>query len=511
MATIGSLIVNVLANTGRFGAGMTSARKQLSYYQQSVLKAQKATATFHRVLGMVGVGFSVSRAIGLVKQTTDQISLLVDTSDKLGIATDQLSALRWAGQQTGVEASTLDAGLQRLTKSISEAAKGTGKARKELKELGIDVKALNLATPDDQFRAVAAAISGVTNQADRVRIAFKLFGNEGTTLLNTLKLGASGLRQFEREAKDLGISLSQRDAEAVEEFGDKLEKLGAMWQGLKNRLVIDITPAASAAVDDLQEIIVGQQLRMKTMGEKGLLPSQQRNQRLLGTLSNPSAAAGKAAAEWYVRTMSRRMITEDIRRGIVTGAPADVGTLKEQGGWRFPQGKSRWPEMEQRVRDNERVIRDVGNWLRKTIGRRTPSLSMFTTGLEQVQKGIEEGKLAATAWARRDLASTILWGRGREPEIFRKQREDAEEQQRQAALDAMEAIPVNKDSPLVRGLNAALEEGSQEFYRASRANLLTPPISKQQLAEAKKQTQQLVQLVAFAKQKPELQMVSIPR
>lgn len=422
MATIGNLIVNVLANTGGFASGMGKARKQLTFYQREVLRAQKATALFTRALGAVGVGFGISRMVGMIRQTTEEISLLVDTSQKLGITTEALGSLRWAGQQTGVEAGTLDAGLQKLTKSISEAAKGTGRAKKELKELGVNVNALNLATPDKQFRAIVGAMQGVENQADKVRIAFKLFGNEGTALLNTIALGSQGLRQMENDAKALGIAIDQKEAEQIEEFGDKLEKLGASWKGLKTQIVIDITPAAAKAVDYLSETFGGARLVARAQGKS--VPS---------AMGEMAWRPFKGQFPWTTRKMSWLWADESARLkrrenaltkwmiqsgiGAESAAPPAAGP-DEQAMRQGTKGGALWSKFEHAARMREfereraRINQQVGNWMRgrlTTIGNdAVGTFNRMMPALKSTADAFEKGSDALKQWALRDMFRWLL-------------------------------------------------------------------------------------------------------
>ncbi|MFG0293506.1 MAG: hypothetical protein ACF8MJ_10200 [Phycisphaerales bacterium JB050] len=177
-----------------------------------------------------------------VKRSMAAIDATAKFADRIGIAVDELTKLRLAAELTGVQASALDMGLQRMTRRIAEAARGTGEAVDALRALGLDAQALAAMSPDEQFRAIAEAMSRVESQGERVRLAFKLFDSEGVALVNTLALGADGLDEVGRKADALGISFSRVDAAAVERANDAITFLKRAIDGVSNSIAIALAP-----------------------------------------------------------------------------------------------------------------------------------------------------------------------------------------------------------------------------------------------------------------------------
>jgi hypothetical protein len=201
---------------------------------ESVKKAAKLASVALTATGVATIALA-SRQAKLIDQTAK-------TSDKLGITTEALIALRFAAEESGVASNTLDMALQRMTRRLSEAAMGTGEAKDALKELGLDARQLSEASPDEAFRQIADAMANVNNQSDRVRLAFKLFDSEGVALVNTLKQGGDALREYSREAQELGISLSRIDASQVEQANDAFGRAGKVIAGVGNQIAVEFAP-----------------------------------------------------------------------------------------------------------------------------------------------------------------------------------------------------------------------------------------------------------------------------
>ena len=196
--------------------------------------------------GIAGMGY-------LVKQSMNTIDVLGKTASKIGIATDELGALRYAAEQTGVASNTLDMALQRMVRRVSEAAMGTGEAVKALKEMNIDAAKLNDLSPDEQFRAIAEAMAGVENQSDKVRLAMRLFDSEGVALVNTLDGGKTALDAFEKRARELGITLSDDLVDGVEEANDAIATFQGFLGGMFKTTVAELAPLIKGITQNMME------------------------------------------------------------------------------------------------------------------------------------------------------------------------------------------------------------------------------------------------------------------
>lgn len=256
---IGTLNVSVIASTGKavneihkFRAAINSVPKAASAASASTGIVSAAIAGFG--VTVAAATFNIRQAIAGIKQLDN----VAKTSDKLGIATEKLAGLRLAAEESGVASNTLDMALQRMVRRVSEAAVGTGEAQGALRELGIDAKALASLAPDEQFRAIADAMGRVGPQADKVRLAFKLFDSEGVALVNTLKIGREGLDATQKAAAGLGIAIDREAIRKLEQANDAMGRVGKAADGVQNSLAILLAPAiekvANVATGFLSEL-----------------------------------------------------------------------------------------------------------------------------------------------------------------------------------------------------------------------------------------------------------------
>lgn len=206
-----------------------------------------------RVAGALGVTLAGGAlAAGLsrfIDQNTQVADSLDKTSAKLGISVEGLQEYHHAAAISGVNTTTFNMALQRFTRRAAEAAAGTGEAKDAIAELGLNAKTLAQATPEDALMMVAGAMGQVENQSDRVRLSFKLFDSEGVSLINMLQGGEEGLAALREEARDLGGVMDRDLVDASVLYRDQLTRMDAALQGLKNRILSAVLPAATFLVD----------------------------------------------------------------------------------------------------------------------------------------------------------------------------------------------------------------------------------------------------------------------
>jgi len=232
----------VITAVDKTKGGMTGVQKNVDAARKSVDRTAKSFIAMSSV-ALAGLGVLYTKSA----QAGDQ---LAKTADKLGVTTEALSALQYAGELTGVSIQTTNMALQRMTRRLAEAAQGTGEAKGAIKELGLDAKTLAAQSPDQAFRTISEAMKGVDTQSDKVRLAMKLFDSEGVALVNTMTLGADGLDKMRAEADALGITLSRVDAAKMEAANDAMFKAGQVGTAFGNRITTELAPIVSGLAEE---------------------------------------------------------------------------------------------------------------------------------------------------------------------------------------------------------------------------------------------------------------------
>jgi len=222
----------------------TLDRKTKGLQKSFSFVAKTATASFTAVSIAVGV-------------STRNIDRLVKTSEKLGVSAEFLQKFRFAAEQAGIRTETADMAVQRFTRRLAEADRGTGEAKDALQQLGIQLRDNegNLRPVEEVLLDVADGIKNVTNESEKVRLAFKFFDSEGVALVGTMKGGSEVLKEFFDDAESLGGVLTTQSAKGVADFADEMTRLKTLVGGLANNFTASLAPALEMIVEDFVDFI----------------------------------------------------------------------------------------------------------------------------------------------------------------------------------------------------------------------------------------------------------------
>lgn len=165
---------------------------------------------------------------------------------RLGLATEQLSRLQYAGSQFGVEGEAMIDALKELSLRTDEfTTTGKGGGAEAFQRLGLSAEQLDAASNDtgQLFDLVLGRLREVENVAARQRIVDELFGGQGGEQMAELA-GASAdeIRRLIDEADALGVTLGSQDAEAAQEYMRAWRGATGALQGVRNILGRELAP-----------------------------------------------------------------------------------------------------------------------------------------------------------------------------------------------------------------------------------------------------------------------------
>ena len=237
MATAGSIVVDLVMRTGMFETDSKRAEKRL----QEMTKRAK---DFGTAVGVATAAAATALAV-MVKQSIDAMDNMSKLAQSTGVAVEELSALAYAADLSGVSEDALGTSLVKLTKNMSDAAQGTGEAQKAFDALGISVKNADgsLKGADDVLGEIAGKFAQYRDGAEKTALAVSLFGRSGADLIPLLNSGAEGLAEMTAEAEELGLTFDQQTGKAAEAFNDNLSRLNAVKKGLVNRITAELLPS----------------------------------------------------------------------------------------------------------------------------------------------------------------------------------------------------------------------------------------------------------------------------
>lgn len=175
-----------------------------------------------------------------VANAVDQTS---DLAQRLGMSVESLQALQMAAKLSGVNDATV--ALQKLTVAIGTAAE-SGKTD-AFTNLGLDFQALQAMAPEEQFRAVQAAIAALPTPAERAAAAVAIFGKSGVELLPLMN---QNLAEVEERMRRLGAIVGTDQVEAIGSMNDALDMVKATFDGIIGNVVGNLAPVVESLAND---------------------------------------------------------------------------------------------------------------------------------------------------------------------------------------------------------------------------------------------------------------------
>ena len=237
----GRAYVEVFADKSKLVRGLDSISRDLTAWGKSIQGLG---------LKIFGAGTAAAGALfGATKYFSKFGDDIAKMSKRTGVSVEALSELSFVASQSGLEFETLENGIRKMQKSITDAGQGTKTAVDTLKELGVTFESIKELTPESQLKLFADKLAGIKDPTKKAGIAMELFGRSGTALLPMFEQGAAGIEKLQAEARKLGLTLSSQDALAAETLNDALDKL---WRTVKMGYA-RIGQALAPVITDLSE------------------------------------------------------------------------------------------------------------------------------------------------------------------------------------------------------------------------------------------------------------------
>ena len=215
-------------------------------------KRQFAQMTRDAKMAGAAIAGTAVAVVALAQSFADLQNELTDASARTGVAVDTLAGLRLAAEGSGLEFRNLEAGLNKLPKSMADAARGTGAAARAFDDLGVAVtdSSGGLRSSEDVLRDTFRALEAVESPAEKAALAIDLLGQRAGPAF--IQSGAiDNLDEFVALATEFGVDVGPQAAATAGEFQRQMALLKTATQGTLYDLVGSI--GGSGGLNELIE------------------------------------------------------------------------------------------------------------------------------------------------------------------------------------------------------------------------------------------------------------------
>jgi len=226
----------------RVGQGLKAIEKRMTAF------GSRLTALGGAVAGAGTAGIAAFTGLA------SQFAGIGDELQKMGIRVNAsaqfLSEMAFAAGQSGTDINQLGAALFRMNRRVANAQTQTGPAVRALEELGLSAKRLGQLSTEDRLLAIADALGQMPNEARAAQLGFELFGDNFRQIQPLLAEGSTGINALRSEARALGVTMSQADAEGAAALTDGFGRMAAVLKGV----TIQIGAAVAPIITDLANV-----------------------------------------------------------------------------------------------------------------------------------------------------------------------------------------------------------------------------------------------------------------
>ena len=292
-----NLAFNVRANSRQFRREMGQVK--------SIAKSSAAA-----IAGTFGVGLGFYGAVSATRSLINNLDDIEKASKRLGVSTDFMQKLSFASERSGTSMSTVEKGVRRMQRVITEAGDGLTTYTRTLDHLGLKYEDLAGKSPEDQFKIIAARLNTITDASQKSALAQQMFGRAGAELIPMLTDYAS----LAGEIESSGNIINENQIKAAEAFKDSMTNLSTAIQAMIGNsgliqwlgdIVKSIEEINKAAKVQEKENIKTKQLQVgytTTLGSAGQIIKTPRYE----TVTYTEAPTKKDISDFRVKNEKRR-------------------------------------------------------------------------------------------------------------------------------------------------------------------------------------------------------------
>lgn len=343
-------------------AGLQQVQAQFSSLKGSVASVAAGLAA----------GFTVGAFVNIVKGAVESGAALHDLALQTGSTVEALSGLAAVGRYSDQTADTIGGAMNKLTKNLAsttEESKGAGLA---IQALGLGVSQFKQLRPEDQMQALAKAMGGFADGADKAAVMMALYGKEGAKMLPFMAdLAVAG---------DLAAEVTTEQANAADNLDDNLLRLRTSGDAWKKELANAMIPALDEGV---------QALLGMTNGSGGLRDEVRR------------LAADGSIAAWTRQAITGASYVIDVFEGVVrvvksvgiaigatlaAAAVIDQATAAATTKAKAGDLSGAWDELAGAARQTKTIMSDMGADMDKLWSQQSKG-QQFRAALDRIAAG----------------------------------------------------------------------------------------------------------------------------
>ncbi|MBQ1289672.1 MAG: hypothetical protein IIY23_05885 [Erysipelotrichaceae bacterium] len=182
-------------------------------------------------------------------KTADDLNTL---SKQTGFTTAELQKMKYASD-------LIDVSMEDMTGSIQKLVKQMASGSDAFKTLGVSVtdETGQLRNATDVWYETLEALSQVENETQRDALAMEIFGKSAASLAGIVDDGGEALKNYGKDAEDLGLIMSQDTLDAANKLNDAIDLTKARLEATFLETGAKVAETVLPIVEEMAEEIAG--------------------------------------------------------------------------------------------------------------------------------------------------------------------------------------------------------------------------------------------------------------
>ena len=210
------------------------------------------------IAAMGAAAASAASAVGaMVTKAAYNADDINTMAKQYSMSVEDIQKFQYATEQIDVPLETLTGSMQKLTKNMATASKGTGDAYEAFKALGVEITNQDgtLRDRNEVFNEAINALANIENETQRDAYAMQIFGKSAADLNPLILGGADALKTLGDQAESAGLILEQDQLDTLNLLSDAIDTFKATLAGTGNLLSTEFAAPMADALNQITEYI----------------------------------------------------------------------------------------------------------------------------------------------------------------------------------------------------------------------------------------------------------------
>jgi hypothetical protein len=254
MESLGESVLVLKTEFNNFVAGINTAKAEADKLDARLSATQDLAQSIGTAFAAAGAAI-VGSMLAMTKSAADYGEQIKNVAQKTGVSAENFAKWSFAAEQNEATTDALSTGLKFLSKNIQAAINAAGDQRSSFQDLGITTKDLQNAHGDlnKLLPLVADRMKGIHDPTEKTSLMMQIFGKAGADLIPVMDLGSKGLLEYGKQATDLHLVMSGKNAEDFDNLGDTTKQITDAFRGLSVEVGTALAPLLTGLAEQVRD------------------------------------------------------------------------------------------------------------------------------------------------------------------------------------------------------------------------------------------------------------------